>query len=114
MANQPWKARQTLVVVVLLLIVAGGARLWWKAGEPRRSAILPLQRLDLALRTANATDLIDSVLLPAAIQGRTAAEQTEFLTKALRDEISPEGLNALRKQATFGPLKELFPPRAPA
>jgi hypothetical protein len=41
-------------------------------------------------------------------------EQTEFITKALRDELSAEGLEALRKGAQFGPLKELFPAEADA
>jgi hypothetical protein len=40
------------------------------------------------------------------------AEQTEFLTKALRDEISPEGLAVLRREGKFGALTDLFPQEA--
>ncbi|MBI4327376.1 MAG: hypothetical protein HY674_19245 [Chloroflexi bacterium] len=47
--------------------------------------------------------------MPSAISSRTVPEQIEFITKALRDEISPEGIEMLRKRGQFGPLKDLFP-----
>ncbi len=36
----------------------------------------------------------------------------EFLTKALRDEISAEGIGALKKDGAFGPLRKMFPTEA--
>ena len=65
-------------------------------------------RLDTALRTGNSADLLSTICLPAAIQGRTAPEQAQFLTKALADEISPEGLTVLQREGSFGPLTNLF------
>jgi hypothetical protein len=35
-----------------------------------------------------------------------------FIRKALRDEISPEGLVLLKKEGTFGPLTTVFPKEA--
>ncbi len=99
-------------MVVLLLIVAGVLWLRWKEGEVCRSAIQTLGRLDTALRTGNSADLLSTVCLPAAIQGRTGPEQAEFLTKALADEISPEGLAVLQQEGAFGPLTNLFPVEA--
>jgi hypothetical protein len=42
--------------------------------------------------------------MSAAVSGKTAAEQTEFLCKALADEISPEGLAVLKRDGQFGSL----------
>ena len=97
---------------VLLIIAAGGAWLWWKAGATRRASVQTLQRFNAALTTGNSADLLNAVVMPAAIQGRTGAEQTEFLTKALRDEISPEGLAVLQRDGAFGPLTNIFPAEA--
>jgi hypothetical protein len=54
------------------------------------------------------------VFIPVAIQDRTPAEQQEFLDKALKDEISPAGVLALKRHAEFGDLKSLFPNEAAA
>jgi hypothetical protein len=103
---------RTIAVGALLLIIAGGFWLRWKAGEPRRFALQTLGQLDAALRTGNSADLLKLICTPAAIQGRTAPEQAQFLTKALADEISPEGLVVLQRQGTFGPLTNVFPAEA--
>lgn len=47
--------------------------------------------------------------MPQVITGQTSAEQTQFLSKALHDEVSPEGIRDLGKYAIFGPLNEVFP-----
>jgi hypothetical protein len=106
------RAWWTFGVVALLLVVVAVVWLRWKNGEPRRLAIRTLSQLDTALRTGNSPDLLKLICTPAAIQGRTAPEQTEFLTKALADEISPEGLAVLQREASFGPLTNLFPAEA--
>jgi hypothetical protein len=101
-------------VVALLLVVAGVLWLRWQEGLPRRQALQTLARLDNALRTGNSADLLTVICLPAAVQGRTAPEQAQFLTKALADEISPEGLTVLQGEGAFGPLTNLFPVEAEA
>jgi hypothetical protein len=47
-----------------------------------------------------------------ALQSRTPSEQLEFITKALSDEVSLEGLAVLKKEGRFGALKEVFPVEA--
>ena len=47
--------------------------------------------------------------MPAAIRSQTPAEQQEFLTKALADEISPEGVLAMKHHAKFGLARLIFP-----
>ena len=106
------KSWRKVGVVALLLIVAVVSWLRWKEGEPRRLAIQTLSELDTAVRSGNSPDLLKIVCTPAAIQGRTAPEQAEFLSKALADEISPEGLTVLQRHASFGALTNLFPAEA--
>jgi hypothetical protein len=101
-----------LFVISVLLLAASGAWFWWKAGETRRASIQTLQRFNLTLATGNSADLLDAVVMPSAILGRTSAEQAEFLTKALRDEISAEGLTVLQRDGAFGPLTDIFPTEA--
>lgn len=97
-----------LLVVALMTIAA----CWWVHDTPRRQSLASLTRLDNALHSANRAGLLDLLVIPAAVQSRTAPEQSEFLVKALNEEISPEGLAALRKRGDYGPLRELFPAEA--
>jgi hypothetical protein len=106
------KYKAGLVLGALLIIAIG--IYGWRQGAPRRESLATLARLDNALHSGNSTELLDLIALPAAVQGRTASEQSEFLVKALNDEISPEGLAVLRKQADYGPLRKLFPAEAEA
>jgi len=85
---------------------------WWAQDTPRRHSIHALKSLHAALDSADGNALLNSVALPSALQGRTSAEQFEFLQKALRDEISDEGLAVLRRDGTFGALTNLFPAEA--
>ncbi|MEI7731822.1 MAG: hypothetical protein WCO56_19780 [Verrucomicrobiota bacterium] len=43
---------------------------------------------------------------------RTPSEQSEFLRKALADEVTPEGIEKLKSQGQFGALTNLFPKEA--
>jgi len=86
----------------------------WQRDTPRRNSFRAVQTFATALNSGDADALLQTVVLPAAVAGRTPAEQTEFLTKALRDEISPEGLAVLRREGQFGSLQELFPQEATA
>ncbi len=45
---------------------------------------------------------------PLRSRAGPAPEQAEFLTKALADEISPEGLAVLQREGSFGPLATVF------
>ena len=102
--------KRTLGVVLVVLIVIGGV-LWrrWKNDEPRRVSLAAVEKLDAALQSGNSREVIEMLVIPQAIQGRTTAEQTEFLFKALRDAISSEGLAMLRKKGEFGVLHKVFP-----
>ena len=103
-----------LKVSLILFLVALGGFLWfrWKHDEPRRTSLAALQRLSTALSSNNREEVLSTVILPQAVQGRTVPEQAEFLSKALQDEISSQGLAELKKHGAFGPLTELFPKEA--
>jgi len=98
----------------ILALVLAGSFCWffWKRDEPRRAAFHSLEQFAAALETGDSASLLNEIAPPQAIHGRTAAEQTEFLQKALRDEVSADGLQALKKDGVFGPAKELFPAEA--
>lgn len=104
------KAKSLIALPVVALVVA--AVCWWVRDAPRRQSLVSLTRLDTALHSANRAELLHLLVIPAAVQGRTAPEQSEFLAKALNDEISPEGLAVLRKHGDYGPLRKLFPAEA--
>lgn len=101
--------QRTIGLLLLLSVFAVAAWLWWQQGETRRTSLSTLATFEQALQTGHGRDLLNLIVAPAAISGRTTAEQVEFLTKALRDEISPEGLAVLQQQGEFGPLEKLFP-----
>lgn len=101
-------------VFLVAAFIGGAAYWWWVHDAPRRQSLDSLTRLDAGLHSANRTDLLQLLVIPAAVQGRTKSEQSEFLVKALTDEISPEGLAVLRKHGDYGPLRKLFPAEAEA
>ena len=107
------KAKHTTLGIALLAVaIVVTAVCWWVHDAPRRQSLASLVRLDNALHSGGHAELLDLIVLPAAVQGRTAPEQSEFLVKALNDEISPEGLAVLRKSGDYGPLRKLFPAEA--
>jgi hypothetical protein len=103
------KPRLILGVGGLLILLGGLVWHFHCAGEPRRQAIQALSTLNASLQSNDAEKLLQTIASPAPLRNRTAAEQTEFLTKALRDEISTEGLAVLQREGEFGPLTKLFP-----
>ncbi len=103
-----------LLSAFLVAAFIGTAAYWWVHDAPRRQSLASLVQLDAALHSANRTDLLDLLVIPAVVQRRTASEQSEFLVKALNDEISPEGLAVLGKHGEYGPLRKLFPAEAEA
>ena len=101
--------------LVVALAVGCGGLVWyglWHMGSPRRSGLAVLQQLDSSLRSGAAAACLDQIVLPAALATRTPAEQAEFITKALRDEISREGIALLQRDGRFGSLTNLFPAEA--
>ena len=108
------KMRHALVVFGFLALFAGLITLNRSRSESRRIALIALQRLDSALGAHDTASILDAVKIPAALRDRTFTEQAEFISKALRDELSPEGLAVLRREGEFGALRELFPQEAEA
>ena len=107
--------RWPTVLGLLCVVLLAGFYWWqWKQDEPRRRSLACLAELDTALHSSDPSTLLDLIALPSALQGRTRPEQTEFLTKALRDEVSAEGLAVLKREGTFGPLTNIFPAEAEA
>ena len=102
------------IVVVALALAVWGIFLFWQHGQPRREAVLAVSKLADNLANHQGSDLLDTVLIPAAVRSQTPAEQQEFLTKALADEISPAGVLALKRHGEFGDLKSVFPKEAAA
>jgi hypothetical protein len=103
------KLRKLLIVVGALALGVGGVFLYWQHGQPRRDALQSIYRLATNLANQRGSELLDIVLMPAAVRSQTSAEQQEFVTKALADEVSPEGVVALKHHAEFGPAKSVFP-----
>jgi hypothetical protein len=110
------RLKMVLMVALAIAVLAGialdAAYRAWKRDEPRREVFQTAQRLLKAMRAPPSTGILEEVVVPPALESRTPAEQSEFLRKALQDEISTEGLAVLRKEGRFGTLKEIFPQEA--
>ena len=102
------------IVFVALALAVWGFFLFRQHGQSRRIALQSISKLASNLANPHGSELFDIVLIPAAIQDRTPAEQQEFLDKALNAEISPAGVLALKRHAEFGDLKSVFPKEAAA
>ena len=105
--------KKLLAVVFVCLSLAGGAFWWhnhrrWVADEPRREALAAAARFGRELRSPDGK-VRDCVVVPGAYLSRTPQEQEDFVRKALRDEISAEGLEILSREGDYGPLAEVFP-----
>jgi hypothetical protein len=104
------------LVVILLLAGAGiGGYLYWQkrgVDQPRQASIQALQRLGMALDGGPQSDLLNVVFLPPSMGGRTPEEHADFLRKALKDEVSPEGIAILGRTGRYGALTEVFPDEA--
>lgn len=95
-------------MITAVLVVTSGI-LYWQHGQLRRVASQTLYKLASAQMNPNGSDLLDAILLPAAVRDMTRMEQQEFVAKALTDEISIGGVLALKRHAEFGALKSVFP-----
>jgi hypothetical protein len=106
------KAKRQLMLATAIVCGVGLVYFLWRNDAPRRYSFKALDNFCIALNSGNADALLQTVVQPSAVQNRTAAEQAEFLVKALQDEISPEGLAALKREGQFGALKAVFPDEA--
>ncbi|MBN2563472.1 MAG: hypothetical protein JXQ75_21345 [Phycisphaerae bacterium] len=106
------------VAGAMLLLLSGMLLYVWfgnRARDPRLCATDVLVQLDKAIREpANSERLPAQIVLPPSVATRTIAEQVDFARKALRDEISHEGIEALRQHAQFGQALDVFPDQAVA
>lgn len=112
----PMTRRAMRVVVPLTAALLAGLG-WWRWGQeaPKREALATVRNLASALNEPGpAGHVLQLLALPASLAGRTPAEKLDFVHKALRDEISKEGVSALQRYGQFGPLKEIFPQQAEA
>jgi hypothetical protein len=87
-------------LVDLLLVVAWTVCPRWKEREALRPTIQTLGQLDTALHTGNSANFLNLVCIPAAIQGRTSAEQTESSprprpAKSLLGELNASSISVL-------------------
>ncbi|HAO77800.1 MAG TPA: hypothetical protein DCQ92_02270, partial [Verrucomicrobia subdivision 3 bacterium] len=83
------KLGQRVLIITAIILALGGAFLFWQHNIPRKAALQAISKLASNLANPHGLELLDTVLIPVAVQSRTQAEQQEFITKALADEISP-------------------------
>jgi hypothetical protein len=101
--------RGILIFLVAVALLVGGIFLFWPKGQPRRVALQSISKLASDLANPNESDLLNAVVIPVSIQSQTQAEQEQFISKVLADEISPAGVLALKRHGQFGPAKSIFP-----
>lgn len=108
------QSRKRVFIFGLVVVVMAAAVFIWIQHQdtPRKACLRTAVQFQTALQSGDSKKLLEVVALPAAIADRTAVEQSEFLRKALADEISPEGLDVLQRDAEFGPLAKVFPNEA--
>lgn len=107
------KTRMVCLRSLLLgaFVLAAGV-VWWRIGMTRSAAKNQargvLEQINQALGLSNGKELLKSICVPLAVRGRTEMEQMEFVRKALADEVSAEGVQALARDGVFGPLGTVF------
>lgn len=103
--------------VFVCTILAGAVCLciWlkWRSNEPRRTSLKAVEEFAHELNSGD-VHVLNRIQIPDGVRDRTSAEQLEFIRKSLQDEFSPEGFAMLKKHATYGPLKQIFPNEADA
>jgi hypothetical protein len=101
--------RRFSIATAVAAIVAGGFFVIWQKGQPPRAALQASSRLASNLVSTKGSELLDTVVIPVAIQDLTPAEQQHFLSKVLADELLSDGVLVLRGHAQFGSAKSIFP-----
>ena len=96
-------------VVLLVIGVGMGLLSVRQAHSPRYRGLKVLSGLNSRLCARGSGSVVEFLVLPQALAGRSPQEQEIFTQKALAEELSEDGLKVLRKVAQFGPLMRLFP-----
>ncbi len=112
MTTKRWTQVALLVLCVAVAVTAYTCYRRWESDEPRRQAIAFAERFEDAVSNSDRA-LRDFVIMPGAYASRTHQEQEDFLRKALRDEISAEGLAEFKRVGKYGSLLEVFPENGP-
>ena len=99
----------TTMLLLILVIASILLILRWDKTKPRRDAVRFVHGVYEQLFTANDADVLNKIVLPSSYNTRTDTEKIDFLRKALRDEISEEGLRRIAKEGEFGALLDIFP-----
>ena len=106
---------RVILASVIILLLVGFGLVVQRHGVFRKRSSAEWQGLETAsavthaISTGNGSDLLKHIQPPASMTRYTDAEQSEFLLKALRDEITPDGVALLRREAKFGSLSDIFP-----
>ena len=103
------KAARTLAAVLLVWALFFA---WRFHGKSRIQSLQTLRQVQISLTETDNETLLECIVIPAAIQGRSRPEQTRFLRKALLDELSSEGILTLEQHSRFGSLMKIFPDEA--
>jgi hypothetical protein len=98
-----------LVAATLVLTLVCLLGYSWRRNEPKRRFVQALQVFRAALDSPDSERLLKLVAAPQVVQGKTPQEQAEFIRKALKNEISEDGLRVIASQGSFGPLSQIFP-----
>jgi len=108
------RAASKIFICSLPFLVTASCLYWWHLGAPRRESLAVLASLEQTLRAGDRVTVLELVVPPAGVRDYSPAEQSEFVIKALVNEISADGLAVLRKDAEYGPLSKVFPAEAEA
>lgn len=100
-------------ISVLLVIIGLAAMAFrWSREAPRRNALDSLVHLNALVAGASQGTVSDVVVFPDLMKEKSREQASRWLRDVLRDELSPEGVAALRKEGDFGKLTDLFPEHA--
>lgn len=107
------KGRVWLVLLIVALLAC--AVLVWRSPWFKRRPMAEWRALDVSAALVEAvaggtgTGVTSLVVLPAGLADHSVQEKSDFILRALRDEVSVEGLAVMRREATFGSLAKVFP-----
>jgi hypothetical protein len=113
MSRSTWSIIITsLVIIIGIALAICVYRTHQEDASPQLESIRVLQNLHQILTQPDDTALLSAVVVPGAYKSRTTQEQADFIRKALRDEVSSEGISVLMEEGQYGPLIAVFPEEA--
>lgn len=102
--------RRVWVLVAVVLVVGLAALVVHRqASSERRQAARLLGRVVDSLAARSSDALLELMVVPQVVAGKSTAEQAQWLRDVLREEVTAEGVAALRSKGKFGRLPEVFP-----